>query len=169
MITVGSPLRAVSSPLSCPSSLSRVWHGLLCYVVSYCIDARFSKTTSAHHPRVQVRLWPRTKEPRISSGTPRIRYVYELLKASEDLRFYPEQLDVSFDFVPRMCEQQNCDICLFGAGIGGMCHRQPGQLCTVVLASCGYRHRCSTDSCLLSEDAVRGYCASSLAQVRGGP
>jgi len=102
-------------------------------------------------------------EPRSWDMTQAIRYVYELLKASEDLRFYPEQLDVSFDFVPRMCEQQNCDICLFGAGIGGMCHRQPGQLCTVVLASCGYRHPCSSEGCLLSEDAVRGYCASSLA------
>lgn len=98
-----------------------------------------------------------------------IRYVYELLKARGGLRFYPEQLDVSFDFVPRMCEQQNCDLCLFGAGIGDMCHQQPGRLCTVVLASCGYRHPCEPEGCLLSENAVEGYCASSLAQVRGGP
>jgi len=31
------------------------------------------------------------------------RRLYEFLQSVSPMRFYPEQLDVSFDFVPRMC------------------------------------------------------------------
>jgi len=102
-------------------------------------------------------------EPKTWDMPRAIRHVYELLRDTGELRFYPEQLDVSFDFVPRMCERRNCDICLFGSGVGSICHRQVGQLCGVVLASCGYRHRCTGDGCMLSQDRVAGHCASSLA------
>lgn len=92
-----------------------------------------------------------------------IREIYDFLKAKNlRIRFYPEQLDVSFDFVPRMCENRMCDVCIFGAGTQGACHQKPGYLCPVVLSSCGYRHRCAPCRCVLKADSVKGTCRSFL-------
>ncbi|MGB9748115.1 MAG: hypothetical protein ACPLXM_14410, partial [Bacteroidales bacterium] len=43
------------------------------------------------------------------------RDLYDQLKENEALYdFYPEQFDVTFDFVPRMCNKKLCDVCPFG-------------------------------------------------------
>ncbi len=87
-----------------------------------------------------------------------IRRTYQLL--NNDLRgvFYPEQLDVTFDFVPRMCERQICSICLFGGGVKRVCHQQAGLLCSVSLVTCGYEHVCTPAACHLRDDSVRLCC-----------
>lgn len=87
-----------------------------------------------------------------------IREIYETISAERNLNFYPEQLDVTFDFVPRMCQTGLCDVCLFGGGIKKTCHERQGLLCPVVLYSCGYKHECEPSSCYLKSDAVMGYC-----------
>jgi len=95
-----------------------------------------------------------------------VRLVYDQMKKQGDVLFYPEQLDVTFDFVPRMCQRNMCDVCCFGAGIGKVCHAQQGLLCPVVLASCGYRHECRPGDCWLKQDAAKGLCFSSTARER---
>jgi len=105
---------------------------------------------------------PYLRNERKSWDMPRtIRAICELLPPSEDPRFYPEQLDVTFDFVPRMCERDMCSVCLFGAGVEQLCHRNSRKLCSVSLVHCGYSHRCDPRHCTLKDDAVRGFCHSS--------
>lgn len=97
-----------------------------------------------------------------------VRMIYEELKNQGNAVFYPEQLDVTFDFVPRMCQRNMCDVCSFGAGIGKVCHAQKGLLCPVALAACGYRHKCDPKGCWLKQDAARGLCQSATAHDQAG-
>ena len=76
-----------------------------------------------------------------------VREMYNLLADDLHGTFYPEQLDVTFDFVPRMCERQMCHVCIFGGGVSRLCHRQTGLLCPVPLVACGYQHACDPDDC----------------------
>ena len=88
-----------------------------------------------------------------------IRKIYNILSKSLGLQFYPEQLDVSFDFVPRMCERRDmCDVCFFGAGVSKTCHQKAKVLCPIALYSCGYKHICAPDTCNFKSDCVKGYC-----------
>ena len=89
-----------------------------------------------------------------------VRKIYEMLGRLNS--FYPEQLDVTFDFVPRMCERRMCFVCLFGDGIKEVCHQKKNLLCPVVLSSCGYRYRCNPEICRFKTDHVRKYCISSI-------
>jgi len=94
-----------------------------------------------------------------------IREIYDALSECGAVDFYPEQLDVTFDFVPRMCERDMCDVCLFGSGIANVCHKKAGLLCPLALCSCGYRHICDPEACRLKDNAVRGTCKSSTARA----
>jgi hypothetical protein len=87
-----------------------------------------------------------------------IRKVYdELHRDNHRQGFYPEQLDVTFDFVPRMCQQRKmCDTCLFGGGVESVCHEKPGLLCPVALVSCGYQYKCDPQKCGLNR--TKGHC-----------
>ncbi len=76
--------------------------------------------------------------------------------------FYPEQLDISFSFVPRMCAARNCEICLFGGGISKLCHRKRGIHCPVTFAACGYIHPCEPNTCNFKQDKLRGTCRSAI-------
>lgn len=67
---------------------------------------------------------------------------------------YPEQFDVTFDFVPRMCEKNNCDICPFSAlkkknNILKICANNLNKYCTVALNCCGYKAMCKGEKCEL--------------------
>lgn len=75
---------------------------------------------------------------------------------------YPEEFDTTFDFVPRMCEKNNCDICPFGAirgeqmnkdKIEKLCVPESGKYCPMVLLYCGYYYECSgrEDNCTLKK------------------
>lgn len=89
-----------------------------------------------------------------------IRRIHTELKSTT---FYPEQLDVTFDFVPRMCSKRSCNYCFFGGGIQKLCHEQEGLLCSVMLATCGYEHECKPEGCLLKSNALRRTC--KMAQL----
>lgn len=60
---------------------------------------------------------------------------------------YPEQFDVTFDFVPRMCKKNNCDICPIkninsNNNIEKICVNNKDKYCTVALCSCNYKSNC---------------------------
>ena len=93
-----------------------------------------------------------------------IRILYE----REKIMFgYPEQFDTTFDFVPRMCERDLCNICPFMAikernNISNICSDNEDKYCTVAMIVGGYFCMCKPEQCLLkdilaedeSEDAV---------------
>lgn len=70
---------------------------------------------------------------------------------------YPEQFDITFDFVSRMCVPDNCDICAYGILNGRcnkfnlICTKDKQKYCPVTLISCGYKFICDGDSCPLLE------------------
>jgi len=65
---------------------------------------------------------------------------------------YPEQFDISFDFVPRMCEQNNCNICpLYKLDnlkndFNKICFKDENMFCPVVLIGCNYKNNCVGES-----------------------
>jgi hypothetical protein len=97
-------------------------------------------------------------------GMPKIiRKIYDQLKDSENIDFfYPEQFDITFDFVPKMCSKKKmCGICLFGPnGAGSICIPSSDKYCPVSLVSCGYKTKCTgnTEDCLIKNDLCRGIC-----------
>lgn len=68
---------------------------------------------------------------------------------------YPEQFDITFDFVPRMCDLDNCDICPFGIlnGVSNdfdlVCRIDKSKYCPVLLTNCGYKRLCEGEDCTL--------------------
>jgi hypothetical protein len=72
----------------------------------------------------------------------------EFFEENPGIEGYPEQFDVTFDFVPRMCEQNNCDICpiykidnkenMFSK----VCFGDEQKYCPVSLVSCNYKGNC---------------------------
>lgn len=91
-----------------------------------------------------------------------IREIYNFIIAQGiETAFYPEQLDISFVFVPSMCQENMCVVCPFGKGIEATCHQTPRHICPVIYYSCGYEYRCRPSSCALREDAAVGLCKSA--------
>ena len=70
---------------------------------------------------------------------------------------YPEQFDVTFDFVPRMCDKNNCAICIYGTFVGKgkdfdrVCVRDESKYCPLALVSCNYKILCKGASCCLTK------------------
>jgi hypothetical protein len=68
---------------------------------------------------------------------------------------YPEQFDITFDLVPRMCEKDNCDICPYNIINGKnkefekLCIQDESYYCPVLLTSCNYRMKCKGAECKL--------------------
>lgn len=74
--------------------------------------------------------------------------------------FYPERLDVSFDFASRMCDNQLCDICVFG---GNEAQRfctptSPPGLCPVLFVVAGYKRVCKPQWCPVAANLGIGLC-----------
>ena len=72
--------------------------------------------------------------------------------------YYPEQFDITFDFVPRMCDKNNCDICPIGYVKGiktnifkKTCVKNTELYCSVALADCNYKIDCFGKDCKLIE------------------
>ena len=61
---------------------------------------------------------------------------------------YPEQFDITFDFVPMMCDKNNCDICPIGCifsqgeNFEMTCINDTSKYCPVALVGCGYKSKC---------------------------
>lgn len=96
-------------------------------------------------------------------GVPEIiRDIYKQLKDSEEIiNFYPEQFDITFDFVPRMCSKKLCNACPFGQkGVALVCIPSEDKYCPVALLSCGYTAKCvgKEGDCILKEGIGKGIC-----------
>ena len=70
---------------------------------------------------------------------------------------YPEQFDITFDFVPRMCEKNNCDICPIGflkrkgkSNFEKICINNKKKYCSVLLTNCNYKINCFDYSALIN-------------------
>jgi len=94
------------------------------------------------------------------------RETYNQLKDSGNVSdFYPEQFDITFDFVPRMCNKKLCRVCLFGPiGVDLICIPTKDKYCPVALLSCGYITKCVTDqkSCILKKGISKGICKALM-------
>lgn len=100
------------------------------------------------------------------------RELYETHRnLAQEVGFYPEQLDITFDFIPRMCSEpvwkDLCDgVCIFGEnGAASLCINKMkdkrGKKCPVVFATCGYQAQCDPKGCPIVKEAVVGICSSS--------
>ncbi len=74
---------------------------------------------------------------------------------------YPEQFDITFDFVPRMCENNNCDICPIGLIKGNensdfkkTCIIDKKYYCPVALTNCNYKVECIGKECDLIKNTM---------------
>jgi len=98
-----------------------------------------------------------------------IRELYRELSPREDGdAFYPEQFDITFDFVPRMCSKKLCNVCPFGKnGADSICIPTSNKYCPVALFSCGYITRCigNQGECVLKEGVGKGICKGALRQI----
>ncbi len=89
------------------------------------------------------------------------RKIYDCVKDTNP-DFYPEQLDVSFDFAPRMCDKHLCSICLFGQdGVLKLCNENLDKFCPVLLTTCGYILNCNPTGCPIKDDTGRGLCSNA--------
>jgi len=96
-------------------------------------------------------------------GMPKVvRNVYNQVEQEDGFeKFYPEQFDITFDFVPRMCNKELCDVCPFGKdGAKSICISNDKKNCPVSLVTCGYVRRCvgPTEKCIIREGLGKGLC-----------
>ena len=75
-------------------------------------------------------------------------------KNSPNIVGYPEQFDITFDFVPRMCKLNNCDLCPIYKinnkenNFSKICLKNKKMYCPVVLVGCNYKGNCKgEDKC----------------------
>jgi len=91
-----------------------------------------------------------------------IREVYkELTSTEQNTAFYPEQFDITFDFVPRMCTKRLCKVCPFGEnGADSICLLNQDKYCPVALISCGYLIKCvgKREDCIIAKEIGKGVC-----------
>lgn len=82
-----------------------------------------------------------------------MRQLYDHFKTSID-EAYPEMFDVTFDFIPRMCENGMCDFCIFSENnkIADLCIMDSSKYCPLLMISCGYINKCSPDECVILRD-----------------
>jgi hypothetical protein len=88
-----------------------------------------------------------------------IRYLFENLKAEAlSLGFYPVRFDVTFLFVPNMCEKGMCELCLFSNNdMQCLCPALEGKYCPPLLLL-GAAVKCHDQSCVVREGLSQGIC-----------
>lgn len=80
----------------------------------------------------------------------------EFYNNNQHITGYPEQFDITFDFVPRMCEKNNCDLCPIDRidnednNFNKICFKNKDMYCPIALISCNYKNNCKgKDNCKL--------------------
>ena len=96
-----------------------------------------------------------------------VRELYHQLKEHKDVKkFYPEQFDITFDFVPRMCNRELCKVCLFGRdGVDYICIPTKDKYCPVALFSCGYITKCNESDCIIKTGISKGTCMGCVTVI----
>ena len=98
-------------------------------------------------------FWGKDKLPDKGPLPKNIREFYQ--KQSQDnntLQFIPEDYDVTFEFVPRMCAKEECVVCPFNtqgdSKVLELCHQKAGRLCPVIKFCSGSNFKCiGTSKC----------------------
>lgn len=93
-----------------------------------------------------------------------VRDLWERIKF-ECPESYPEQFDITFDFVSRMCDKNFCNICPFGPkGAELTCIPSEDKYCPLALISCGYIVKCTRNQgeCIIKEGIGKGTCKGVL-------
>lgn len=77
----------------------------------------------------------------------RMRQFYqELSQKDKTSLFIPEDYDVTFEFVPRMCAKEECAVCPFNtqgdSKVLELCHQKKGNLCPVIKFCSGSNFKC---------------------------
>lgn len=90
------------------------------------------------------------------------KYVSRKGERDEEPLFYPEQMDISFEFAPRMCNKNSKEvcqnICVFGES-GGENLCSPGtDVCPVVYVSIGKISECNTKLCPIHKGKSKSIC-----------
>lgn len=92
-------------------------------------------------------FWGKDKLPDKGPLPKNIREFYQ--KQFQDhntLQFIPEDYDVTFEFVPRMCAKEECVVCPFNMQKGNkvleLCHQKEGNLCPVIKFCSGSNFKC---------------------------
>ncbi len=106
-----------------------------------------------NNPKFRKCLFKDTKYENFRGIMPKLlRNVYKEEKIENG---YPESFDITFDFVPRMCNLDKCNICPYGLikGIAKdfqkVCINLPGKFCPVAISSCNYYYNCIGEKCKL--------------------
>lgn len=75
----------------------------------------------------------------------------------EGLEGYPEQFDITFDFVQRMCDLSNCKLCPIykidnkDNDFNKICLQNEQMYCPITLVSCNYKNNCKgKDNCYIT-------------------
>ncbi len=103
---------------------------------------------------------PYSEFPKIWDTPRTVRAIFELLEGTAGT-FYPEQMDVTFSFVPRMRSRRDegaCRFCFFGGGITELCHERSGKICSPALAATGFIHHCQPRECRMKNIQASGIC-----------
>jgi len=86
------------------------------------------------------------------------KYIRDIYENSNIKVGYPEQFDITFDFVPRMCDtQDNCVLCPYGLLNGKatdfdkLCVQDKSMYCPILYVACNYKVQCNPDTCKLLE------------------
>lgn len=83
---------------------------------------------------------------------------------SKDIIGYPEQFDITFNFVERMCKSGNCEFCpiykidnLSNNKFDEICIDDKNKYCSVIFIGCNYKNKCvgKNDCILCSEELYR--------------
>lgn len=92
-----------------------------------------------------------------------IRKLYRQVEDDKELyEKYPEQFDITFDFVPRMCNKKLCNVCPFGKnGAESICIPTDDKKCPVALVCGGYDCKCigENGNCIIKENIGKGICS----------
>ena len=92
------------------------------------------------------------------------RKLFEKLPQEYKRRFYPIQLDTSFDLARNMCSEHKCDLCPLGPdGADKICIKGKANVyCPVLLLAFGYKVECNPEKCPIYNGEVRGVCPTPL-------
>ena len=97
----------------------------------------------------------------LTSGNKKVDFDFYVRKIFEQEKIeigYPEQFDITFNFVRRMCEKKLCHICPLGSEFEkvefekfciGECQGYENKYCPYVALSCGYKHFCTGKDCYM--------------------
>jgi hypothetical protein len=105
------------------------------------------------------------------------RRIYDVVRHLEPgTAFYPEQLDVSFDFAQRMCANIACWCCPFWrrrppftASPVELCRREQAEPCALLVITSGYLAAPRESECPFCGGLVDGLCDGVIPHLVDGP